>query len=407
MPDEILWVIEKKIELAKELKDSELVSKFYIGKADYHSHRGEYRLAMQYAENAFKEAQKNQNINLMVQSSWSLCLAYSPAGEFTKIISIVPEVLELIEKKERKSDFFSFPMTPYSLLSAYCGAASGNLGLFQKSTEIFNKGIAHALDISDNLIIPPLEIGYGYMLSQKGEWESAIKHLQKGILWFFWASLNAFSAYCIGYGYMLSQKGEWESAIKHLQKGILSSQEMNYSWFEGFGYCIIGYATSMLGNHDEGYEYVKKGVEMHESSGVAMWLPMSYCRAGAAMKEIGDFKLAKKYLEESLKSAIKSNETGVKGHSKILLGSLLWKINTSQKSEALDCLKEGITILENIKLKPLLALGYLHKGELYLDNKEPEKAIENLKTAESMLREMRMDFWLNKTQAVINGIHKN
>jgi len=368
MPDEILWVIEKKIELAKELKDSELVSKFYIGKADYHSHRGEYRLAMQYAENAFKEAQKNQNINLMVQSSWSLCLAYSPAGEFTKIISIVPEVLELIEKKERKSDFFSFPMTPYSLLSAYCGAASGNLGLFQKSTEIFNKGIAHALDISDNLIIPPLEIGYGYMLSQKGE---------------------------------------WESAIKHLQKGILSSQEMNYSWFEGFGYCIIGYATSMLGNHDEGYEYVKKGVEMHESSGVAMWLPMSYCRAGAAMKEIGDFKLAKKYLEESLKSAIKSNETGVKGHSKILLGSLLWKINTSQKSEALDCLKEGITILENIKLKPLLALGYLHKGELYLDNKEPEKAIENLKTAESMLREMRMDFWLNKTQAVINGIHKN
>jgi len=57
--------------------------------------------------------------------------------------------------------------------------------------------------------------------------------------------------------------------------------------------------------------------------------------------------------------------------------------------------------LENFQKRPFLALGYLYKGDLYQESKEPVKAIENLKIAESMFQEMDMGFWLNRTQNML------
>ena len=60
--------------------------------------------------------------------------------------------------------------------------------------------------------------------------------------------------------------------------------------------------------------------------------------------------------------------------------------------------------MEELKVKPYAAQGHLALGELYADMGQKEKALGALKKAQSMFREMDMDYWLRKTQNALEAI---
>jgi hypothetical protein len=60
--------------------------------------------------------------------------------------------------------------------------------------------------------------------------------------------------------------------------------------------------------------------------------------------------------------------------------------------------------LDELKIKPLCAEGYLFLGELYADAGQQDKALEKLKKAKSLFREMGMNYWLDKTQEVLERL---
>ena len=62
----------------------------------------------------------------MAPIGFDLCNSYSLAGEYYKIVDMAPDVIDLIEKAERESDFFSLGMNPYSVLCTYCGKSMGD-----------------------------------------------------------------------------------------------------------------------------------------------------------------------------------------------------------------------------------------------------------------------------------------
>jgi len=74
------------------------------------------------------------------------------------------------------------------------------------------------------------------------------------------------------------------------------------------------------------------------------------------------------------------------------------------KWPARNAVWKGIEILKNLKLKPYYSQGYLFLGELYKDSDQREKALEYLKKAAEYFREMEMDYWLDKTRAVLEGL---
>ena len=43
-------------------------------------------------------------------------------------------------------------------------------------------------------------------------------------------------------------------------------------------------------------------------------------------------------------------------------------------------------------------------GELHIDMRQEEKALENLKKAERMFQEMGMDYWLAKTRDMLDRL---
>ncbi len=119
-------------------------------------------MGMKYSEDAFEEARKNRDIELMAPLAFGLSVSYALAGEYYKIVDMAPDVIDLIEKTERESDFFSMGVNPYSLLCSYCGQGMGLLGAFDEGKTFLEKGLRNASEINDLVSLGFVEMQYGF-----------------------------------------------------------------------------------------------------------------------------------------------------------------------------------------------------------------------------------------------------
>ena len=70
-------------------------------------------------------------------------------------------------------------------------------------------------------------------------------------------------------------------------------------------------------------------------------------------------------------------------------------------------IRHGISILEDSKLKPWSAFGYLHLGEFLANAGRKEEAMESLKKAEALYQEMEItpeSHWLTRTKDAMNKL---
>jgi hypothetical protein len=61
----------------------------------------------------------------------------------------------------------------------------------------------------------------------------------------------------------------------------------------------------------------------------------------------------------------------------------------------------GIKTFEELKMKPMTAVGHFHLGELCATSGRTVEAMEHLQKAEVMFRQMGMDYWLGKMQGAL------
>jgi len=73
----------------------------------------------------------------------------------------------------------------------------------------------------------------------------------------------------------------------------------------------------------------------------------------------------------------------------------------SQIDKAEEYILQGMKVLDDLETKPAYAVGCLTLGELYLDARRKEKALENLKKAETMFQEMGMDYYTVRTKKLL------
>ncbi|MCG6536004.1 MAG: hypothetical protein L7F78_15195 [Syntrophales bacterium LBB04] len=113
---------------------------------------------------------------------------------------------------------------------------------------------------------------------------------------------------------------------------------------------------------------------------------------------MGDLEKAQAAMEEALRLSRKNKEKANEGYSLIGLGRVLGKREPQQRTKAEEFFSQGLTILNDLEMKPVGAQGRLFLGEFYLDVGQKEKALENLKKAKTMSLEMGMDYWLERTR---------
>jgi tetratricopeptide (TPR) repeat protein len=122
--------------------------------------------------------------------------------------------------------------------------------------------------------------------------------------------------------------------------------------------------------------------------------------------DCGDLAGAQRHIEESLEFCRSSGERAQEGRSTVALGRIIGKSEPAQSAEAEERILQGIRMLEELKLRPWLAEGYLFLGELYADTGQNEKALEAMKKAEAEFKDMGMDYWLRRTEEVLARIQQ-
>jgi tetratricopeptide (TPR) repeat protein len=366
-PEDSLRILQEGERLCKEVGDKKSLAILYSLIGIYYTHKGRPLDAITNSEIGFEQSQKIQDIELMAPIARGLCISYLAVGEFRKTIDVAPKVIDLLEKTQRESDFFGAPFNTYSLLCAYYGLSLAMLGNFEKGTAYLERGLRVIL---------------------------AINHL---------ASLGVAETMC---GLSFVAKGDGINAIKHFEKGIRHFEEGGTLLIFGVAWSGLGSGYYYLGDLEAARKHMEKGLDITMRGGSEWWISFHYLYLSKTYLALGDPKNSLSFIEEALKLSQKNSEKHLEGASWTWLGRILGKTDPSQGDKAEGYILKGIKILDEVSIKPWCSEGYLYLGELYADTGKREKALENLKRAEKAFQEMGMDYWLARTQGVLERLRE-
>jgi tetratricopeptide (TPR) repeat protein len=291
--------------------------------------------------------------------------SYVLAGGQHKFVEIAPKVIGLLEETKKESEFFDRTTCVYSDLLTFYGVSLGILGNFRAGETWIEKGLKHAHQIGHIYSIGWVESGYGTFFCFKGDAKNSIEHTQNSISCFEKANADAY---------------------------------LGMSWVQ------LRYGYHLSGDLDTALSYVQKGYKIQNGLGIPTLMSYFFWLFGVIQFTADELKDAQKSLERALSLSQENSEKLSEGISGAWLGRTLGKMDSSQRDKAEEYIWKGIEILKDLKIKPYHSQGYLFLGELYNDSDQHEKALEYLKKAEENFLEMEMDYWLDKTRAVLERL---
>jgi len=365
-PEDSLEILQQGENLCKEIDDKRSLAIVHSLTGICQMHKGKPLDAIKYSEMALEEPKKSQDIELMAPIGRGLVVSYLSAGEFRKITDVAPEIINLLEKEKRESDFFGAPFNTYSLLCAYYGISLAMLGSFEKGIAYIERGLRPIMEINHLASLGVAEAMYGLSFITKGDGRNAIDHFKRSIKFF--------------------EKGKTVLLFSVIWTGL------------GCGY----YHT---GDFDTAGRHIKKGLSITTGGGSEWWSSFHYLYLSKAYFYLDDLKSSQNFIEQGLSISQKKRERHVEGASWVWLGRILGKADQSQFDKAEECILGGIEILDEMKIQPWLSEGYLYLGELFAGMGHTDKAFEFVKKAEAIFENVGMDFWLARAYVVYADLH--
>ncbi len=364
-PEDYLQIYQEAEKLSNDINDERSLAHACSMICNFYRVRGESFQALEYAEKGFEIAKRTQDISEIAPAAMDLCIAYQAQGLYFKVINIAPDVLHLLEEKEKYFDFFIRAVAVYPSLCTFYGYALGMMGNFEKGAVFCKKGLHTAGEIGELRTLAWSEYLNGWFYFLKGNRKLIIEHFKNCIKYCEdtkWHSLTGYTFGGIGYGHYLS--GDLENAPKSIEKGIKILQDIETRALVSRLYWLLS-------------------IPLYDS---------------------GEYEKALTAINDALILAQENNEKDFEGLSRIWLGRILAKTDPNQYDRAEESIFKGINILQELRLKPFFSQGYMYLGALYADTGQKDKALETLKKAERMFRKMGMDYWLAKTDEVLEGL---
>jgi len=361
-PEDSFKFLQEGEALCKDLKDKKSLAILYSHVGSFYSAKGDAVLGMKYEEDSFKEAERLQDSEIMVRIGANLCFSYDYAGEYRKIVQTAPRIIALLEKTPEKFEFLGTPVDLRSVLHALYGHALGYVGRFAQGEKACEKALSLAQEDDNLYSIGYVEFLYGCMFIPKGDGENAVKHLQKSI----------------GYFERLQAVGVLPVALSLL----------------GMGYYLLGDLSTAL-------RFLEKGLKMKATIEASGFLSLRHLALSSVHLDLGNLNEARVHAEQALNLGQTNYEKYCEGISWLQLGRTAGKREKFHIEKAEEYILQGMKILDELETKPAYAQGCLSLGGLYAEAGQKEKALENLKKAEAMFQEMKMEFWLARTKKLL------
>jgi hypothetical protein len=367
-PEDSIDFLKEGEMLCKKLGDRRSIANLYNFMNLYYSVKGDPAQSRKYQEDTFLEADKIQDIEIMTPCGYGLCFSYIIDGSFIKLNNIAPKVIALLEKTQRENEFFGMHGNPHSMLHVFYGFALGGLGEFAKGEQLCEKGVASAHRTNHPYSIGTAYLNYGNFCIFKGDGEKTIK--------------------------------VYQSAIEYQEKSQ-STIFLGMSWgFQGVGYYLIG-------EHDTAIKLLEKGIKMQTDMKLPFVIALMQVYLSMVHFDLGNFNEANALAEQAVKLAQTNREKWIEGFALLQLGRVIGRMERSQLQKAEECIFTGMKILEELKIKPTLSIGFLFLGELYAHAGQKEKSLKNLMQAEGLFQEMGINYWLGRTKKTLEALKSN
>ncbi len=366
LPEYCLPILLDGETLAKECDDEKSLAQFYGIMGQYYSLKGNHSKGLECAEKCVHLAQKTEDIELMVVNALNYFYATVYTGDFEKFVDISSKAIDLLEKTKKEAESFGRPANAYSFLCATSGFAMGQLGKFNTGEIFCEKGQRFASKIDHLFSIALVETFYGFYFCTKGHGALALQHAKE--------SINLMEKINIG------------------PMGL------------AIAYFPLTWSYLIIGDHEACQTYSKKSIKMMIDINLHIFVGLISWILSESYFESGNIKCACESVEETLTLSRKIDSKYIESKSLILNGRISGKIDPSKIAVAENNILNGLEFLKEKKLNPDIAQGYLFLGELYADIGRKDEALANLKKAEKMFINMEMDYWLKKTQKVLNGL---
>ena len=366
-PGDSLQLLMQGEEISKRIGDNKSLAIFYSRMGRYYSLKeGKLSLGIKYSEKSFQEAEKVQDFELITRTGFDLFPSYAVAGQLSRIKEISPKIIALLEKTRKKHESFGSGWNVYSAAHGYYGLTMGWMGYFDEGKEILERGLRFTMtDVDDKFSLGWVEMTYGWILNIKGEGENALEYIRKAI-----DVLEEIKAYTI----------------------------LGIAWNHS------GWGHHLMGEFETARKNIEKALKIQQDTGMSFWVSFPFLLLSMVHHDSGDLENAQEYIKEAITLSEQNNENSVLGYSRIWMGRILGRVDLAKRDEANEFIRQGIELLDKLKIKPWSSQGYLFLGELYLNTGDTETALENLKRAEGMFHEMGMDYWLAKTQELLETV---
>jgi tetratricopeptide (TPR) repeat protein len=250
-----------------------------------------------------------------------------------------------------------------------------------------------------------LFLGIGYY--GLGELDAARKHFEKGYAGQREISVSfAISLYPAYLSRVHLDLADMAKAQRYAEEALELSIKANSLSGEGFSRICLGriFGISKSSKTDIAESYILQGIEILEELKLRPNISNGYLFLGELYADSGEHNKALKWLKEAEAEFQDMGMNYDLSFTKSLIGKTISRTAPSQFNQCEQTIFDAIKIAQKIESKPALAHGYLCLGEIYADHGQKEKALENLKKAESMYQEMKMGLWLLKTREVLERL---
>lgn len=368
-PAGTLEILQNAEKLAQELGDEYSLFMIHRGLSQYHTFAGgNPSLGLEYAEKCFNSSEKIKDFGLMAQSAVAVCMTYWSTGDYAKVVDIGGKAMQLIEENHLEKDLFGVGYSPYSTICNFYGASLGYMGRFKEANSALEKGLRNACAVNDKLSM-------------------AVAHM-----------FHATVAHLAGYG---------DDTITHAQEAIKIYEEAEISLGLEAAWFLLGAGYYLRGDYGKAIDAGEKSLKLAKECGVPFNASWSYLCLAMTLRDTGDQKRALECAAEALRISQECNSKACEVLSRALLGCMVAEMTPAIIEDTEKQIRDGISILEDRKIKAPSTPVYLFLGEFLAKAGRKEEAIESLKKAESLYEEMEVgseSFWLTRTKEALKKL---
>ncbi len=357
--------------LSRALGDSRSMALAYTALNVYFAHSGNPMMSASYAEVAFREALKTEDVEILAPLIITLVTVYLQTGDMPKMLEIGPKAIDFIKKAGRETDSFNLGIVVYSWLCAGYGCALGLSGDFERGEAFLDDAICTA--------------GEAGHLPTMGLCQTACSVLH-GI------------------------RGRGQLAIWHAQKALDSLERGGWFWVMPVALAALGVGHFMLGELQTAKEHLEKACETQAGQTSFAWAYIPYLNLSLVNLDLGEYRQAQHLAEKAIQMGKDSDDKLAQAMVLPVRGLALGLGDPSQCARAKQDILNAAEVHEGLGTRSMRVLTPVALSQLYADTGQKEKAleyIEDLKQSIEQMRQMGMDYWVARAGRILASIKES